>query len=240
LPWYPAADRRNIPPGTNDPPINPRIAILHVDAGNAETLYHYFNGPSGGVESHFFVKKDGTVEQYRDTDYQADANLEANDYAVSIETQGFGSGEWTDDQLAAIKKLLVWINHVHPAVRLQKCSGPAGTGVGYHVQFGAPGPWAPVAKSCPGPDRVKQYNQVIVPWLDAGANLEKDEMTSEDREFIRDQADRVITAVRTAEGNTRDRLLAAIAALPTGSGGEVQLADVEAALRNVFADAATK
>ncbi len=166
---YPAAKQLPIPPGDNDPPIVPRIAVLHVDAGNAESLFTFFRDRSGGVESHFHVRKDGVVEQYRNIFRQADANLRANDFAVSIETQGLGAGTWNAAQLAAIKALLVWLNR-EAAIPLIRCTAWNGKGVGYHVMFGAPGPWTPVAKSCPGPDRIKQYEAVIIPWMKGRTN----------------------------------------------------------------------
>lgn len=166
MPVYPAAKRLLIPPGSNDPAIVPRVAILHVDAGNAESLHAYFRDRSGGIESHFHVRRDGTVEQYRDTGWQADANNLANDFAVSIETQGYGTGEWTPEQLDAIKALLTWLHQTH-GIPLAPCSTWDGAGVGYHVMFGAPGPWTPVAKSCPGPARIEQFRKVLVPWMRA-------------------------------------------------------------------------
>ena len=170
----PFARQRLIAPGSSDPRITPRVAVLHVDAGNAESLYEYFRDRSGGVESHFHVTRTGVIEQYRDTAWQADANHLANDFAVSIETQGYGSGEWTAEQLAAIQRLLLWLHEAHPAIRLAKCDRWDGAGIGYHTQFGAPGAWTPVAKSCPGPDRIQQFHNVIVPWLNAGAQEEDD------------------------------------------------------------------
>ncbi|MFP5367745.1 MAG: N-acetylmuramoyl-L-alanine amidase [Actinomycetes bacterium] len=161
---YGGATQKLIPPGSNDPRIKPRVAILHVDAGNNESLYTYFRDRSGGIESHFHVRRDGLVEQYRDTAYQADANYKANDFAVSIETQGYGEGTWSAAQLAAIKGLLRWLNEVHD-IPLQKVDTWDGSGVGYHVQFGAPGPWTPVAKTCPGPQRIKQFESLLVPWM---------------------------------------------------------------------------
>jgi hypothetical protein len=160
----PFAVPRLIPAGSNDPKIDARAAILHVDAGGAETLYEYFRDRSGGIESHFFIKWDGTIEQYRDTDYQADANYRANDFAISIETQGYGNGSWTKAQLKSIKRLLLWL-HETEGIPLHKIGKWNGAGVGYHTQFGAPGPWTPVAKSCPGPNRIKQFEEVLVPWF---------------------------------------------------------------------------
>jgi hypothetical protein len=37
-----------------------------------------------------------------------------------------------------------------------------------------------VAKTCPGPDRIKQFKQIIVPWLEAGAPDEEPDMQLSD------------------------------------------------------------
>lgn len=167
--WYPDAAKLEIPAGSNDPVIVPRVAILHVDAGNAKSLHRLFmdNQSNGsGVESHFHVRTDGTVEQYRSIYRQADANYHANRFAVSIETQGLGDGEWTAEQLKAIKLLLGWLNR-ECGIPLVKCPEWDGTGVGYHIQFGSPGAWTNVAKACPGPKRIAQFENVLVPWMRA-------------------------------------------------------------------------
>ena len=170
--WYPKAVRKEIRPGSNDPPIRVVGAILHVAVSNADSLYSYFNGPSGGIESNFYVRRDGAVEQYRDTGREADANLKANSFTrdgvrcgfVSIETAGLESGEWNAAQLASIEALLVWLSREH-GFPLRRCPGPFESGVGYHVMWGAPGPWTPVSKSCPGPDRVRQFRALLEPWM---------------------------------------------------------------------------
>jgi hypothetical protein len=176
----PFAKQRIIPPGDNDPRISPRVAILHVDAGDASSLYDYFKNRSGGIESHFHVRRDGVIEQYHDIYHQADANRDANDFAVSIETQGYGRGEWTPQQLASIKRLLLWLNQeTKGAIPLRRVDRWDGSGVGYHTIWGSPSHWTPVAKSCPGPDRIKQFNTNIVPWLlkaREGKVTEEDEM----------------------------------------------------------------
>jgi hypothetical protein len=169
---YPGARYRPIAPGTNDPPIIVLGAILHVDAGNSKSLFGYFSGPSGGIESHFHVPKEYQVEQYRDTGFEADANYKANSFwkdgkrygYVSIETQGYGAGEWNAYQIAEIKKLLLWLSKTH-GFPLVRCPAHMSPGVGYHIMFGSPGPWTPVNKSCPGPDRIKQFNNILVPWM---------------------------------------------------------------------------
>ena len=158
---YHAAVKKLIPPGANDPRITPRLAILHVDAGNAESLHDFFKNRSGGIESHFHVTRAGVVEQYRDTNFEADANFHANPFAVSIETQGFGDGLWTGPQIAAIKKLLLWLHETH-TIPLVKANAWNGSGVGYHILFDE---WHPVAKSCPGPRRILQFEKSLVPWM---------------------------------------------------------------------------
>lgn len=161
----PFAVKKLIPPGSSDPKITPRVAVLHVAATNAPSLYDFFKNRSGGIESHFYVLKDGTVEQYRDTSWEADAQYLANPFAVSIETQGLGTGTWTPEQLRSIKRLLLWLNLEHKDIALGRCGAWNGSGVGYHVMWGAPSAWTPFAKSCPGPDRVEQFNDLLVPWL---------------------------------------------------------------------------
>lgn len=200
---YPRAVQKLIPPGPSDPRITPRVAILHVDAGNAESLYTYFRDRSGGVESHFHIRRDGTVEQYRDTDFEADANYRANPFAVSIETQGYGDGTWSAAQLSAIKALLKWLNKTHD-IPLVKCATWDGTGVGYHVQFGAPGYWTPVAKSCPGPQRIKQFETLLVPWM---REVSK---TAPPKKTRGPEVDAALAALRNAKG--KGKRLAALKA----------------------------
>lgn len=166
--FAPFAIDRNIPPGANDPPITPRVVILHVDAGNALSLAQHFGSTSGGIESHFFVRKDGLIEQYRSIYREADANYRANPFAVSIETQGYADGEWTQEQIDGINQILIWLYiETKGGIPLTKCPRWDGAGVGYHIQFGAPGMWTDRNKSCPGPDRIKQFHRIVVPGLAA-------------------------------------------------------------------------
>lgn len=175
--WYPNATRFEIKPGSNDPTIKVRGAILHVTAGTGggEAIGRYFRDASGGIESHFMIDNQGKIWQYRSLGYEADANHKANSFTingtrwgyVSIETQGLEGGTWNDKQLASIKELLSWLSDEFD-FPLEVCESPTDKGVGYHVMWGAPGPWTPVAKSCPGPKRVKQFEDIIVPWMKQG------------------------------------------------------------------------
>ena len=179
----PFAEHKLIPPGDNDPRITARIGILHVDGGNVYDLHDYFDGPSGGIESHAHIAKDGHLFQYRDTAYQADANYLANDFALSFETQGLAEGEWTDEQLAKIKDAMLWARAEHwiPLRVVDTWNDPKG-GWGYHTLFGAPSQWTPYVKSCPGPARKQQFHDLLVPWM---ANPDQeDEVTPEDIEKV--------------------------------------------------------
>lgn len=180
---YPKAVRKLIPPGANDPRIKPTQVILHVAVSEADSLWDYFARRSGGIESHFYIRRDGTVEQYRDTTFEADANHTANSRAISVETQGMEGGEWTPAQVDAIKRLLTWAHHEH-GIPLQVAPRHDAPGIGYHVMFGAPGPWTPVAKSCPGPDRVRQFHRDIVPWM-SGATTTSEEFDMDENELRR-------------------------------------------------------
>lgn len=173
--WYPKAVQKRIPAGDNDPGIIPALAILHVAVTNIASLFPYFRSGSGGVESHFYIRRDGTVEQYRSVFREADANLGANSYlvdgkrfgAVSIETAGMGPGRWTEEQKRAIEELLLWLHEEHQ-IRLAPVvvSRPtlATGGVSYHSRFRN---WSPVVKSCPGPRRIRQYHDWLKPWMKA-------------------------------------------------------------------------
>lgn len=171
--FYPEATRKLITPGPNDPPIIVIGAILHVDGGNSSDLYDYFKNQSGGIESHFHIPSAGPVIQMRDTAFEADANLKANSFIdpagrrvgfMSIETQGYADGEWNQHQLDQIMKVLKWASETHN-FPLRVCASSVSPGVGYHIMWGAPGPWTPVAKVCPGPKRVRQFENILVPWF---------------------------------------------------------------------------
>jgi len=159
-----------------------RLAIVHSAAGASQSLYDFFRN-STDLESHFFIALDGTIEQYLDTDQRADANRFANDEAVSIETGDYGDPDnlpWNPAQERSLVRLLDWICDTHPQVTRQLATGPDGHGIGYHTMWGSPSHWTPVAKSCPGRARIKQFPgilwQVAVLGLpEGGDDLQADE-----------------------------------------------------------------
>lgn len=169
---YPKAIDKIIKPGANDPKIRAVGLVLHVRDGTGSSLYDYFANKSGGIESHFYIRYDGVVEQYRDTNYEADAQYHGNSFPLdgarsgllSVETEGANHGAWTTAQLNAIKALIEWA-HVTHGIPFRVCPAWNSPGIGYHTMWGSPSQWTPVAKSCPGPDRIRQFREVITPWL---------------------------------------------------------------------------
>jgi hypothetical protein len=189
---YPGARVRLLPENAEQPRITPTQAIAHtaVDGAYTTSLYDWFNGGTN-LESHFYVAKDGTVEQYIDTEVRADANNKANVRAVSIEThdgwastgnKGAVTTPWTPAQVAAIRLLLDWLCDTHPIPRR---AAPAWDlpGIGWHNQYPQ---WSPSPTGCPGPVRAAQLRDEIIPAL-----TQEEDMTPEEHEALFDAVARL-------------------------------------------------
>lgn len=161
MPVYPKAIWKPLPESSTQPKITPRVAILHTAVSNADSLYGYFASAGIGVESHFYIRGNGIVEQYIDTSIQADANYHANGFAVSIETwDNKQIIPWTPEQLISIVDLLDWLCKVHPTIKRQACPSWNGSGIGYHSQYLSE--WSKYAgKVCPGRPRIAQVGGII-------------------------------------------------------------------------------
>ena len=168
------------PPGMYVGPVRQKtdLVIWHVDAGNAESLYGWWNQAGSGQNgSHFFVKKDGTVEQYAPIDRIVWTSGNGSLRSVGIETQGYAAGEWTPAQRAALIKLTRWLCSVLGIPRVMAPNSKlTSRGIGWHRQ-GVPATQAQkankvsqtggelwsssVGKVCPGPDREKQIPHMV-------------------------------------------------------------------------------
>lgn len=182
MPVYPGAVRRLIPRhNVRRTRVRNRVN-LHVAASEAMSLYGYFS--SSGKSSHFYVLRNGTVEQYVDTDFYSGADLEGNDATISIETQGgrynADSEEWTPQQLRAIADLFVWITTVHPSIPRKLATdskiGDSSKGLSWH-RLGIdsyPTPFQPGwrvpgsmkyskdrGKLCPGKAKIRQISVIL-------------------------------------------------------------------------------
>lgn len=140
---------------------------------------------------------DGVVWQVQDVRRHADANLDGSHRIVSIETADNGADlaadipRWTDRQARSLVRLIAWLCHeldIPPV--LVADSKPGRRGLAYHRQGVRPGPghehepgWLVAGgerwsrhrgKECPGPVRIRQFIDEIVPAVQA--ELEGDDM----------------------------------------------------------------
>lgn len=191
---YRGAIPRTLPENTTQPRVRITQVILHIAASEGNSLENWWNHPGNNLESHFYIRYDGTVEQYIDTSRSADANYTANlrddgTGALSIETEGLGDGRWTPAQLDSIQRLIDWAHEIH-GVPLRVCRDANDPGIGYHVMFGAPGPWTTArGKVCPGPNRINQFRQVLAPRLgvvsDEGDDVSYDDAVRAVKDVLR-------------------------------------------------------
>lgn len=178
------------------------LIILHTMVGSLWGTDSYFmdNG-YGGTESHFGVGGDGEILQWVDLECRADANLDANDNAISIETAdmdpefddwgGSNVPAWTDAQIEANAQIVAWCcARWNIPCSLIPDSKPGRRGVGYHRQgidnwrVSGGEYWSnSTGKVCPGDRRVNQVQQVITraqailngeegDWLDMATQTE--------------------------------------------------------------------
>lgn len=201
--------QRHLPEWQSQPKITPTTIIDHSIVGTAEGAFQHFL-KNTGIESHFIIDLDGEIWQLMDTDRQADANLNANGYALSIETADNGDPDtflWTQAQLDSLRWLHEELVLLHPKIprrRSRSCSDPAG--LGYHTLHGAPSCWTPVAKTCPGRVRKTQWEAVLLPAFLNPATEESDAMTDEQAAQLKAVHDALLTQHTRNPGDPIDAL----------------------------------
>jgi len=189
----PFAVWRPLHPENEDAPrTTPRLLIVHTMVGTLKGVEANFDSESNPLESQFGIgcplcgpELDGVIWQWMDTEREADANYLANSIAISVETCDHADPNrpWSPKQLDAIERLCRWANAEH-GIPLKLAPVWDGWGLGWHVMFGAPGKWTPVAKSCPGAVRIAQFKDIILPRLQ---NPEGVIVTPEDKTYFDNQ-----------------------------------------------------
>ena len=178
----PFAVHRLLPENDDQAAIIPRKLIFHsaVD-GAANTVYHYFLRADIKAESHFYVRKDGVIEQYMDTNVMAHANVKADVDAISVETDDDGDPDqqpWTPQQMDAMIRLGKWCLQEHPGILPQVIPISTGAGIGYHSMFRRPdgtSPWSNArGKTCPGAIRIAQFPQLVDGIISGEEPMQKD------------------------------------------------------------------
>lgn len=180
---------KHLPEASTQATITPRMFIVHtaVDAPGPTDLAKYFGRADVRAESHYFVHLDGEIDELMPTNVRADANRWANPFAISAETEDEGRPHelgWTDAQLESLE-WLIRKDSAEWGFPLQRCDRWDGTGVGYHVMFGAPGPWTSVrGKTCPGPLRIAQFNDILMPRLESEFDVNTQQQVNEIYEWL--------------------------------------------------------
>lgn len=159
-----------------------RRVILHVADSESTSIHGWVNNPSSRASSHFYVARDGSIEQYVDTDHISWTSGEGNPDSIGIETQGRADGPWTAEQVDALVRIIAWAHETHGVpLRLMNSSKSTETGIGWH-RLGVDGRWFPelpsmlagrtqrgggerwsraTGKSCPGDDRIPQIPGIL-------------------------------------------------------------------------------
>lgn len=133
--------------------------VLHVQEGTG-SLFSWFDDPASQVSSHLWLAKDGTMEQYVDTDVEAWAEAAGNPDYLSVETEGFASEALTAYQIRSLAALLEWCHLVYGVAM----AGPVAHGeAGFTPHCnpdGSPDPaWG--NHTCPGRWRLGQMAQIV-------------------------------------------------------------------------------
>src|SRR3954464_15423803 len=124
-----------------------RKFIVHStgDNGSAAAIDRYFRRADIVVESTFIVGwgPEDPTRQIMDSTDRADANIAANDDGISVEVVGDGRSGYNAWQRAELIRLGQWAMTAHPEIGPQVIPSAAdsSSGFGWHVMFGAPGPW---------------------------------------------------------------------------------------------------
>lgn len=161
------------PTRLNAPIIIPNQIIFHSAGDNYGVEGHIGWQHSGSLESHAYTARNGDLYQIVQYNRRANANLTANGPradgtgALSMETGSSinATEPWYDAQ---IDTMVDWAREriaQFPTILPRRCPSANASGLGYHIMFGTPGPWTPVAKACPGVERIKQFSQVLLPRI---------------------------------------------------------------------------
>lgn len=167
---FPGVDWRNA--RNHSGPMTAHLGvILHVQEGNND-LGPEFDDPASSASYHFVVLKDGTIQQYVDTDMTAWAQAAGNGSYLSIGTQGFSTEPLTESACQSIADLY---NEAHLVYNIpfQLAEQPGQPGFGWHGMGGTA--WGGHF-DCPGDIRKGQRQHILdLAQGDDMAGLTKDE-----------------------------------------------------------------
>ena len=186
--WMPGAIRKPLDRNfTRSTRRHTNAVVLHVAVSESASLHGWFNNPRARASSHFYVRRDGTIEQYIPINWMSWAGVQSDNRAISVETQGMGHGAWTQAQIRAMQQIIKYCQTVYPGIpsRTMRSSKSSEAGIGWHA-LGVPTTYAQklrrvsqtggelwsgaVGKVCPGPDRIKQIPALVAGIASAGSS----------------------------------------------------------------------
>lgn len=164
MPWYPNVKKEPLSWAFPTRHKKDKV-ILHTSVGGI--------GPALGewtkkkkLWSTFYVELNGTVTQFCDSGWHAQANGDASGPAISIETEDHRYpttqwDPWSKAQIDALVSIIRWCSEQH-GIPLVRCPSVNGAGIGFHSMFGSSA-WNKHAHECPAGARIAQFNWVIMP-----------------------------------------------------------------------------
>jgi len=143
--------------------------ILHSAAGGYQGSIDWWrNEYNWRIYSTFFILRGGEIIQLVDSSFVANANSEANEPAISVETESPEQTDavgWTDNQLDSLTRLAKWTEQAHD-IPMRPCPAHDQPGYAVHTSWGntPASPWLGMkAKTCPGLFRIRQYFKELLP-----------------------------------------------------------------------------
>lgn len=144
---------------------------LHVAEGNG-SLYGWFSRPTVEACSHYWVSKTGAIEQYLNPETTMSwAQANGNPQYISIETEGFATEGFTEDQMQAIARIYAF-EAARWGFPYQVTDTPGQAGFIVHSAGGAA--WG--GHACPGPNRAPKRQHILD--IAQGNTQEEDEMNN--------------------------------------------------------------
>lgn len=131
--------------------------VLHIQQGNQEGSLTWCKNPASQVSAHFFVAKEGIIDQLVDTADKAWAEMSGNAHWLSVECEGYSGQALTDRQIEACAELLARAHNAY-GVPLETSDNPNVGGLGYHAMGGDAWGGHP---DCPGGPVIAQRNTII-------------------------------------------------------------------------------
>ena len=137
--------------------LSPNIGLILHHAVMNGSLFSFFNSPSAQVSAHFWVSKNGVIEQYVDTDVVAWHGKSLNTRYVGVETEGCTASSnyaepMTQEMVNALGRLYAEGMQRHGwANALANADGQPG--FGYHRMA--------VATACPCDTRLNRRNDIL-------------------------------------------------------------------------------